>query len=320
MDRDVYTLTLLLTDKTGVLEEATYFVSLASGGDDHKLVIKDVIFAPEDKVDAGKAFLATVKVANKGIKDEDDVKVRVAIPELGVSAAVFIDEVEAEDLDDDVVISEELYMRIPSDALTGDYEVVVTAEYDDGDEEAVETYTISVDGVSPVVVDETPVEEPKIQVSYLESMDMTAGSAGKMYPITIVNPTSESKTAVITIDGAEAFGEAVVEPSNVVIVEAGETKLVPVYVSADSEAMAGEYQFTVMMSGLSEEAQTVVMVANVAEPVVEETADGWDNIKKGLEIAFVVLVALLVLLGLIIGFGKLRSNDDEDDDAAQTYY
>ena len=74
------------------------------------------------------------------------------------------------------------------------------------------------------------------------------------------------------------------------------------------------------MKGLSEEDQTIVMKANVEAKEVVAEDDGWDNVKKGLEIAFVVLVALLVLLGLIIGFGKLRSNDEDDEDAAQTYY
>ena len=104
----LFTLTILLTSKDGILAEAAYPVSMASGDSDHKLEIKDVIFSPEGDVDAGKAFLATVKVQNKGTKDEEDVKVKVAIPELGVSASAFIDEVEAEDEDDDIVISEEL--------------------------------------------------------------------------------------------------------------------------------------------------------------------------------------------------------------------
>lgn len=313
MDRDVYTLTILLTSKEGVLAEVSYDVSIASGSEDHKIVIKDVIFSPENEVKAGRAMLATVKVKNMGTRDEDDVKVKVAIPDLGISASAFIDEVEAEDEDDDVVISEELYMRIPTDALTGDYEVVVTAEYD-GDMTAEETYMIHVNGVEQEAAE---VIEEKIKVSYLDAQDITAGEAGKMYPITITNPTAESKIAVISIEGVDVFGEARVEPSNVVIVESGATKMIPVYVSAGAEAAAGEYTFTVSIEGLSEDAQAIVMTANVA---AEEADAGWENVKKGLEIGLIVLVVLLVLLGLIIGFGKLRSNDEDEDDSAQTYY
>jgi len=92
--------------------------------------------------------------------------------------------------------------------------------------------------------------------------------------------------------------------------------MIPVYVTAGAETAAGEYTFTVGIEGLSEDTQTIVMTANVAE----EVNAGWDNVKKGLEIGLIVLVVLLVLIGLIIGFGKLRSNDEDDDDEAQTYY
>jgi uncharacterized membrane protein len=314
MDRDTFTLTMLITSRDGVLAQKEYKVSIASGGEDHKIVVKDAIFSPEDNVKAGSALLATVKVQNKGTRDENDVKVKVSIPALGVSASAFIDEVELEGKDD-VVVSEELYMRIPKDALTGDYKVVVSADYFDGDETVSEDYMIHVDGVAPAT--DAPAETAKVMVSYIEAQDLVAGEAGKMFPLTLVNPTSTAKTVVIKVDGVDAFGAATVEPSNVVILEAGATKMVPVYVSANADA-EGEYTFAVTLSGIADADQTVVMNANVQAPA-EPVQTGWDNVKKGLQIALLVLVVLLVLLGLIIGFGKLRSNDDEEDEA-QTYY
>jgi len=170
MDRDIYTLTMVLASRNGVLAQKEYKISIASG-EDHKIVVKDAIFSPEGEVKAGRALLATVKIKNMGTRDEDDVKVKVAIPALGVSASAFIDEVEAEDEDDDVVISEELYMRIPTDALTGDYEVVVTAEYDDGDLTASAKYMVHVNGVEQEAAE---VVEEKIKVSYLDAQDITA--------------------------------------------------------------------------------------------------------------------------------------------------
>ena len=57
------------------------------------------------------------------------------------------------------------------------------------------------------------------------------------------------------------------------------------------------------------------MKANVAEG-----NNGWDTIKKALEIGLVVLVILLVVIGLIIGFSRLKGRDDEDEDEDKTYY
>ena len=46
------------------------------------------------------------------------------------------------------------------------------------------------------------------------------------------------------------------------------------------------------------------------------------DVKKGLEIALVVLVIFLIILGLIIGFNKLKNNDNDDPlgENGETYY
>jgi len=43
---------------------------------------------------------------------------------------------------------------------------------------------------------------------------------------------------------------------------------------------------------------------------------------KGVEIGLVVLIVLLVIIGLIVGFRKLKANDDDDDDnsGGNSYY
>ena len=317
MDRDTYTLTILLTSRDGVLAETSYYVSIGSGSEDHKLVIKDVIFSPENQIEAGHAFLATVKVKNFGTRDEKDVKVRVAVPGLGISASAFLDEVEAEGEEDDVVIGEEQYLRIPKDALTGDYLVIVTAEYDDHDMSTSEEYMIHVQGAE--TEEDSEAEKGKILISYIDAQELVAGEAGKIFPLTLVNYGDQARTAVLIIEGVEVFGEAKIEPSNVIILEAGTTKMIPVFVTADADAVAGEHAFTISIKGLSEEEQTIIMTADVT---VDETVEnaGWNNVKKGLEIALIVLVVLLVLLGLILGIGKLRSKDDDEEDSGDTYY
>ncbi len=317
MDRDTYTLTILITSKEGVLAETSYYVSIGSGSEDHKLVIKDVIFSPENRIEAGHAFLATVKVKNFGTRDEKDVKVRVAVPDLGISASAFLDEVEAEGEEDDVVIGEEQYLRIPRDALTGDYVVIVTAQYDDYDKTITEEYMIHVQGKE--IEEDEEAEEGKILISYIDAQELVAGEAGKIFPLTLVNYGDQARTAVLIIEGVEVFGEAKIEPSNVIILEAGTTKMIPIFVTADVDAVAGKHAFTINIKGLSEEEQTIIMTADVTVDEIVENA-GWNNVKKGLEIALIVLVVLLVLLGLILGIGKLRSKDDEEDDSGDTYY
>ena len=65
-------------------------------------------------------MLATVRVENKGQKDEDDVKVTVSIPALGLSATDYIDEVEEDEEEE----TEELFIRMPKCAEAGQYELL----------------------------------------------------------------------------------------------------------------------------------------------------------------------------------------------------
>jgi len=47
-------------------------------------------------------------------------------------------------------------------------------------------------------------------------------------------------------------------------------------------------------------------------------AAGSVDLKRALEIGLIVLVVILVILGLIIGFNKLKG--DEDDKEGESYY
>jgi len=77
---------------------------------------------------AGTALLASVRVENKGEKDEDDVRVKVSIPSLGVSATEYIEQIDGEDEEE----TEEMYLRLPKCAKPGVYDVEVDVEYNEG--------------------------------------------------------------------------------------------------------------------------------------------------------------------------------------------
>lgn len=105
----------------------------------HELVVKDVVFTPENQVKAGSALLATVRVENMGEKDEDDAKVTVAVPQLGASGSTYLD-VDAGDQEG----TEEVFIRVPRCAKAGQYEVRTTVEYNRGHDSATATDTINV--------------------------------------------------------------------------------------------------------------------------------------------------------------------------------
>jgi uncharacterized membrane protein len=279
------------------------------------LEIKDVIFSPEDYVQAGRALLTTVRVKNIGDQDEDGVKVSVRVPALGVSASDYIDEIEF----DDSVTSEELYMRIPPCTEPGDYTVLIDVEFDEGFEEVSTTEVVTVlEGDACLLPDDGEVDTGKTVVTVSTDMqDVQQGEGGAVYPLTLANEATARKTYVVSVEGTEDWASTRISPSNVVVLEGGETQTVFVYVSANKDAPLGERMFSVTISSAGKELEQIPLRANVES---SGFSLGWAQVKKALEIGFVVLVVILVVLGLIIGFSKLREKGEPDDLSGQTYY
>ncbi|MEE9525440.1 MAG: hypothetical protein V3V78_02420 [Candidatus Woesearchaeota archaeon] len=283
-------------------EDVEYNAVLDVEQAENDVIIKDVVFSPENQVKAGRALLTTVRVKNMGAEDEE-VKVKVSVPELGISASDYIDEVEA----DDSVTSEELYLRVPECAQAGQYTAIVTVEFDEGDEEVSESFVVN------VVEGDTcnlGADKTVIAVS-TEAQTVAAGGSGAVYPLTISNTGSSAKTYTISANAGD-WADVKISP-NVAVLAAGETKPIYVYVAANEDASEGEQSFGVAIKSGDETLKEITLKANV------EASSGWDKVKKGLEVALVVLVVLLVVIGLIVGFNRLKG-DEDDEGAEETYY
>jgi len=322
MDKDTYKLRLRVEDKDGETYQENFEIKIES--EKHKLWLKDVIFNPEYYVKTGRALLTTVRVENIGETDtEEGIKIKVSVPALGVSASDYIDTLD----EGESTTSEELYLRIPACAEAGDYDVNVEVTYDEGDEKITKTETITVvegDTCPTNIADEeeteaaAPAEKTIISVG-ATTQDVTVGQGGSIYPITVTNQGASAKTYTVTVDVPGEWATYQVSPSNVAVVKAGETASMFVYVSANENAPVGENMFTVTVAADGEELKQVVLKANVVPGKEAPVADSWAKIKNALEIGLVVLVVLLIILGLIIGFQRLKG-DDREDDMGKTYY
>ncbi len=138
VDVDEYKLRIIVSDRDG--DELVENYNLLIDAPRHDLVFRDVIFTPNGRVTAGAAMLTTVRLENNGQRDEDDVKVTVSVPELGVSASDFIDSVDADEQEE----TEEMYFRLPECAEPGVYDVKVDAWYNDGRRHMSKTESITV--------------------------------------------------------------------------------------------------------------------------------------------------------------------------------
>ena len=324
MDTDAYDLRVTVAGRTGAVKVYNYLLRVDAAA--HSVIIKDVNLNPDDSVKAGRALLAVVRVKNLGIDTEDSVKVKVSLPELGVSAVDYIEDIEK----DDSVSSEELYIRIPSNAKSGTYDVNVDVEYDDGDKKVSKDLKIDVEGdgtSQPATTPSGQTTQPSDKTTITigpQTQDLARGEGGAIYAVTLSNEGSEAKTYTVGVTGADAFAAVRISPSTLVVVNGGQTETVYVYLTAKETSAPGSYTFGVDVSSAGKSLRQIPLNANVVEPQGGEAASGsWDSAKKGLEIGLVILIVLLVILGLIIAFNKMKEDEDEDEEeeaSSKTYY
>lgn len=155
-----YKIRLLFTDRNGedvLVRNYQIKVDLPR----HELKIADVVFHPGKNVKAGTALLGQVRLENMGERDEENIVVKIMIPELGVSATDYVDELEAGEQEE----TEELYLRIPESAEGGIYQAQIYVGYNRNHDKVLATTQISVEAEpkepaqeTVVIVEETTTE------------------------------------------------------------------------------------------------------------------------------------------------------------------
>lgn len=167
VERDDYLLRVIATNRNDVELIQNYRLKLDVTR--HELKIKDVLFSPAYEIKAGAALLTTVRVENQGERTEKDIKVTVSVPDLGLSATDYIDEIKSVDNEKE---TEEIYLRMPKCAKPGAYQVKVDLSYNEGHSSVSASRTMQVveddscrPVVQPTVVVQTvqPVEQPKVE-------------------------------------------------------------------------------------------------------------------------------------------------------------
>ena len=303
MDRDRYTLVIQLTDRSGVILTRT--LSLDVDAARHAMEIEDVSFSPGTEIEAGRSLLATVRVENDGTEDEE-AKVTVSIPDLGLSASDFVDEIES----DETLTSEELFLRIPRCAAPGAYTLEVEVLYNDDFDSVSETRTIYiVDGGLCETAKQASTAQPRITLG--QSADSVAAGEKATFPVSITNDADSAKTFVIEVEGTSEWASVEVSPTNVINLEGGASKTAYVTLTPTGDAKGKNvFNLAVKMDGTTLGQQTFSLDV--------EGASGW---VKAVQVALIVVIVVIIVLGLIIAFNKIRGDEFDDlDEDDQTYY
>ncbi|MFH1682835.1 MAG: hypothetical protein ABIA37_03485 [Candidatus Woesearchaeota archaeon] len=307
LDKDLYLLRVTITDKNSDAVIKTY--NLKVNPTRHGLDIKDVVFSPGTTVTAGHSLLTTVLIDNFGGKDEDDVKVTLEISELGLTASDYITNLGS----DDKKTSEELFLKLPVTAAAGEYTAKVSLTYDEGYETVTKNYKLTV-----LANEKAGTGEKLVLTVGPEAQNVVAGQQAT-FPVALTNAGTVSKSYLLELAAGDWATSQMSE--NLVVLEPGKTKVVYAYLTPVAKAGTGEHTATLTVKAAEDNSvlKTVSLKANVVE--------GGCNLslRNGLEIALIVLVALLVIVGLILGFSRLRKDKEDeetlgDEGEDKTYY
>lgn len=154
-------LRIIFSDGNGTILTKEYNIDVDA--QNHYLDIQNIIFSPLDvRVNANRSILTTVRLKNYGAVDEEDVLVSIEVPELGIDASDYIDEIEVNSSEN----SEELNMMIPAGTADGTYNAVINVSYDGGSESVTTTRTITVFSLVPPVITSSPVTSVTVNQTY----------------------------------------------------------------------------------------------------------------------------------------------------------
>lgn len=295
-----------------------YQLNIEGAAEGDAIQIRDFLISPSETIEAGRALSFKVKVKNIGESRLDDVTVKVSVPELDIQAYETIDEIDV----DETQSFEALLLRIPSCVPAGTYNVVAEVGFDKY-EQVTETKQITVkESGSGCGTDSTGTTDTsgRSLVMMPDSIELTKGTSGTIYPILIENQASVSKTYVVSASGVSDFASANFEPSSVVIIKGGESKTVYLKLVPKDDAEAGDKVFKVTLISGDESKETTVVATITAGADDTTNAGSSVPVRTVLEWALIILIIVLIILGLILVFVKMRKNDRDDEDESQTYY
>jgi uncharacterized membrane protein len=187
------------------------------------------------------------------------------------------------------------------------YTVVAEVSYDEGDEQVTQETQIRVIGEA-----QAETSDDRTIITLVSDVQSANAGSSASFPLTITNAGSSSKVYTIAVEGAN-WATFSVAPTNVLVVDAGESKAVSVNAAVASNAAAGTQTFLVSVMSEGKVLKQIALKVNVTGAA----ANDGSSLKKALEVGLIVLLILIVVIGLVLGFTRKKDDEDKDD---KSYY
>src|SRR3989344_2946384 len=269
----------------------------------HAIDVFGVIFNPFNNVRAGQPLFASVRIENLGDNRESNIRVTAAIPSLNLQTGEWVDKLltfdddfDAEDADE-AETTNDLRLDIPMDAKTGDYNVVIRVDYDNGRTVEEKVFPIHVIGSTQTSTtgSQTTVVNVDAQAQKVET------GKGAVYKFSIANLNSQASTYTFEVLGTSDWANVRTEPSTL-IVQPDRTADAFVFVAPREDA-TGLKSFTVRVKSDN----NVVAEKNLS---LEVAGNSNGNVKTVFTWIFIVLLLVLVVLIIVVIVRNLTGKNE----------
>jgi len=297
-------------------------IKLNVEGKRHFVDLFDIIINPGLKVDAGTPLIVKARLENLGDRVENNIKVTAKtnlVDKEGnsftVSDSDFIDELvtrsEEKGDDESSTSTDDLLLIIPKSTKQGNYKLFVDVNFNRGTETISAEYDLTINGK------ESARSDANVLISSAEANKNTPKGIQVVYPVQIANLGNNARTFTFDVTGVKGWATASVEPA-ILTVAPGSTSELFVTVTAAQEAnAAGSHIFAVKVLENSEVVKEVNLQGQVVSVAQSTTTS---DFRKGLEMAFLVLLALLIILGIVVAIRKATMKSETEEAKGETYY
>ena len=289
----------------------------------HNIDVFDIVLNPSSTIQAGQPLFVSTVLENMGEKKEENIKVTVSVPELGISSVNYLDELITQIMEDKRTfnLQEEssqrvdFLLRIPADAASGQYTINVDILYNRGHSFLSASRTFTVVGIATEETDT------------IVNIDSTSKSVKQdeeiIYKVMFANLGTERGVYSLQVDGV-SWAQYRVEPGFITVAPDGTAEAM-IYLKPNANTEPKNYVSVVRILSGREILQEFTINTNVLATATEQPAASTTSaVKTVLVVVFAVLIIVLIVLGLVIAFRKVKEPEQDETvsnvPAGQTYY
>ncbi|MEK6934522.1 MAG: putative S-layer protein [Nanoarchaeota archaeon] len=271
----------------------------------HEVLVNSVTVSPSPIVQQGDSVDISVKVVNVGKENEDDVTVKISIPELRIdqtSQPFDLDDGESNNNDQIVTFRN---LKVPVDANDKAYSIEATVTFDDGDEDR--------SGFGELTVMKGEVSGPVVPTEVLRLQSTSETGAG-VFSISAIVTNSESSNKAYTIDVRADWAQSI--SPQIASLAASESKVLQFTLIAVDGLDSGSYSGTVTVRGDGNVIDSEVFTVSVTG--VEEEPSGITGFSvfegvSGSTVLFIIgdivlIIVAIFFIRLIFTSGKKKDS------------